>query len=443
MAYENIDFWYDGQMRRYLEQLVEAFSGYQFMTGYGPNGSPPQLKTVPCRMATTNRLVANILRNQSEASLNTVPMITIFQNGLKFRTADLQNPNHVDTLQVVERLVDANGHYTSERGNSYSVQRLMPMPYEMNIQVDIWTSTQECKYQLMEQILTIIAPSFDIQNSENPLDWTAKSTCYLEDVIWSSRGVEMGTEDTIDIATINLRLPMWLSAPAKVKRQRRIEEIITNITDGEAIGQGSLLVHTITTPEDYCVSVDGSKIILLTGTATERTAEGLLPSWADCLKLYGRYQSAVTQIRLHMSDDINSPYIGGTIQLDANNVNELSWTIDPATLPANTLTHLTALIYPMQTFPGHGLPSVADGARYLIMSDISGPSVAWEMLTAKESDIIERVNGVWVVKTHALGNTNLDYVLNSASGSQIRWTGQEWVLTIGGRYGPGYWRLAF
>ena len=109
---QTLDYFYDRQQLRFIEQIIRAFSGIQYMSG-ARAGLEPQLVTVPCRMATTNLTAASILRNQSEDTLLVTPMITVWQTDLKVRTEDLQNRNHVDSLQVVERAIDPlTGAYT-------------------------------------------------------------------------------------------------------------------------------------------------------------------------------------------------------------------------------------------------------------------------------------------------------------------------------------------
>ena len=49
---------------------------------------------------------------------------------------------------------------TSNCGNAYNVERIMPLPFNMELQVDIWTSNQKQKYQLSEQILLAMWPEF-------------------------------------------------------------------------------------------------------------------------------------------------------------------------------------------------------------------------------------------------------------------------------------------
>ena len=442
MTIRNYDYNYSGQMRRFLEQLVNAFSGFHYQPG-ARNGVAQAPRMVPCRMAQTSRMVANILRNASDNTLQAVPMITIAQSGLSGRRDAVQNPNHVDRVQVTERDI-VNGRYGTKAGNKYTVERIMPVPMEMQIQVDIWTSNLQQKHELIEQILPIIYPSFDIQNSENPLDWTSIATCYTEDVTWSSRAISVGTADEIDISTITLKLPMWITPPVKVKRQTLIKEIVTNVDDASTTDDqfvaGALLAQEITTPGNYHVYVDGDSIMLKNSKNGDLDASGNPLVWSDVLAIYGTLRPTVSRIMLHTTNDPEGPFVAGTLQYDAGRSNYLIWQIDPDTLPSNTLGSIIALIDPVTTFPGGIIPAAQEGDRYMILNDI-GPSQAWPSLTAHANDIVQYHLGHWIVSFNSRAIRTVNLVLNNYTGRQLRWTGSEWTMSIGGTYGQGMWRL--
>ena len=437
-------YWYDGQMRRFLEQIVRAFSGFSYQTGLQQDGQP-QTVMVPCRMALTSRTVANIINNLSENTLNTVPMITVYQSGLRGRQEDLQNPAFIDHLQVFERKV-TDGAYGSEKGNAYSVDRLMPLPFTMEVQVDIWTSNLDQKHQLAEQILTACYPSFQIQNSETAVDWTAITICFVEDDIqWTSQSVPVGTENQIEIMTFKLRLPIWLTPPAKVRTLHRIEEIIANIGQEVHTAHGSklgtLYERVIVTPGDLCINVDGNIVTLLAEHGHDTLPDGSMPSWDDLFRLYANpFRPGESELRLYLTHDIEGPFVAGVLQYGSA-PNQLYWTMDADTLPANTLQPVDAVIDPLRTAPGLGLPVATDGTRYLLISDI-GPSIAWSNLTAYANDIIEYKVGHWQVVFDSRTAVLKQYILNLYTNRQLYWNAREWVLSIDTFYGPGYWRLA-
>lgn len=453
-----LDFWYDGQQRRFLEQIVRAFSGFHYETGWRDN-TPPQQFMVPCRIASTDRMVANIIRNASENTLLSVPMITVHQTGLALRRDALGDTTHSESIHVTERAVDpVTGKYTAEKGRTYTVKRLMPRPFLMTVQVDVWTSNMLQKHQLSEQILTVITPDFYIQNSDNGIDWSAFTLMELDDISWSSRSIPVGTQDEIDVMTLTLKLPFWLSPPAQVKQQRLIQQIVTNISminqvntninqddiEGEFTGQPGARI--ITTPGNHFLRVEGNRLTLLGPRGGEKTPAGADYVWADLLSQYGALNPTISQIRLKTNPDLDQADtdIIGSIQPGAQ-PNELVFHIDIDTLPANTQPAINGVVDPLAVCPGNGLPNAVNGQRYLLINDVSDSLQAWGVLDAKANDIIQYQNGNWTVAFEAGAlppHPVPQYVLNLNSGRQLRWTGHDWVLTIDGDYPPGMWRLA-
>jgi hypothetical protein len=322
----------------------------------------------------------------------------------------------------------------------------MPLPFIMEVQVDIWTSNLDQKHQLAEQILVACYPQFQIQNSENALDWTAVTICFVEDDIqWTSQSVPVGTENQIEIMTFHLRLPIWLTPPAKVRTLRRIEEVIANIGQEVHTAHGSklgaLYERVIVTPGDLCVSVVGNVVTLLAAHGKETLPDGSVPTWDDLFHLYANpFSPGESELRLHLTKDIEGPFVAGVLQYGSA-PNQLYWIMDADTLPANTLQPVDAVIDPLRTAPGLGLPAVTEGTRYLLINDI-GPSQAWGNLTAHADDIIEYKIGRWQVVFDSRTVLLKQYVLNLYTNRQLFWNAREWILSIDTFYGPGYWRLA-
>ncbi len=446
------DYFYDAQIKRYLMQVVRAFSGFQYKAGSrGDVG--PTLHIVPCLPAKRNHQAAVIQRNASENTLLSVPMITVDLTNFEPNREQMQNPNHVDHVLATERAIDPiTGLYTGERGNSVTIERLMPRSFIMSVQVDIWTSTMDQKHQLLEQINTTIFPGFDIQNSDNALDWSSLTTATFESQIWTSLSIPIGTggENEIDVATINLKIPMWLSPPALLHRQTIIEQINTNINEAEKDENGviiptNLLATNVTTPGNHCIKVERGYITLLGDGAQSHDELGRAYEWDQLLADYGAVlKPSETKITLRstLSEDTSADIVG-TIQ-PTDDPNIVRWQPDVSTLPNNTIPGVTAIIDPNYSFPGDdNLAVPTNGQRYLITSDLAAPSVAWGTHTARAGSIIEYVSGQWTVSFNAIGHETVEYVVNRMTGRQLKWdTGrQEWVMALDGTYGTGYWRL--
>src|SRR5262249_11521890 len=149
---------------------------------------------------------------------------------------------------------------------------------------------------------------------------------------------------------------------------------------------GRVYEQVIVTPGDHMIMVDGNTVTLLAHKGHSTMPDGSVPSWSKLLKQYGVFRPNQSELRLMLTDDIEGPFCSGTLQA-GDAVNTLYWTINPATLPANTLLPVDAVIDPMRTNPTHGLPPPVDGTRYLLVSDI-GPSITWGQLKAVANDII-------------------------------------------------------
>lgn len=450
----SVDYFYDGQIRRFLNQVVRAFSGFQYEVVI--NGVK-QLKTVPVTPALQNKQVAAIMSNNSENVLLSTPAITVYIKGVEKNLERVQNPAHVSTVQVTEREFDTvTGKYTSNRGNSYTVERIMPHPLDVTIAVDIWTSNEFQKHQLFEQIYMAFNSDFDIQSSDNALDWTALSRMHLQDVNWSSRTIPIGSQDIIDVMTFTFLLPMWISPPAKVKEQHVIQQIIANIVEGseelakmeagatygdQYDSSGELMGRTIVTPGDYKIAIQGNEVMLLDNHGSQVDENGNPYDWQTLLYDYGKLIPAVSQLRLRanieQSDDLD---IIGTIQLDASRSNVLIWQVDLDTLPGNTLMPINGVIEPHVNYVGQGLPTPKEGDRYMILSSI-GPCEAWGNLVADVNDIVEFKNGAWVRVFDASSNTVVQYIVNLRSGKQLKFQDGQWIFAIDGEYNPGFWRL--
>ena len=103
MAGKNLDYWYDEQIKRYLIQIIRIFSNFQ-VREYTKNGV--KYNRVPARYGDANRMVAAILRKNSENVINSAPFISITIQSLQPARDRTHEPFLVDTTQVAEREFD-------------------------------------------------------------------------------------------------------------------------------------------------------------------------------------------------------------------------------------------------------------------------------------------------------------------------------------------------
>lgn len=455
-------FFYDEQIRRFLLQFARIFSNFSVQYGPVDGGPADTLIRVPVRYGDSSRQAQTVLQNNSASSLPSTPLMTFYITALDYDRPRIQEPYFVSKFAVRQRTYDADTEtYETTQGNAFTIERLMPVPYKLTINLDIWTSNTNQKFQLIEQIATLFNPSLEIQSTDNYLDWTSLSTVDLERVNWSSRSIPVGTENPIDILTMTFTLPIWISSPAKVKKLGVVERIIASVYDAngdanEAITNSDLLLGTRQkfTPYNYQVLLIGNKLQCLKQSAVvipsnDNTNPQTNPPsnllWQAVAGMYGVLRPGVSQVRLDSPWDDTE--VIGTVSFDPTDDRFLLFDVDTDTIPQNTLPPIDAVIDPLISAPGVGLPAASSGQRYLILNDIGDynnpvPGSAWGVIQAKTNDIIQFDGSMWQVSFEAgVHYNNVQYVTNITTNLQYRWSGHEWVKSYEGLYPGGEWSL--
>ncbi|ASV44717.1 tail sheath [Agrobacterium phage Atu_ph07] len=453
-----LDYFYDGQIRNYMLQFLRIFQSIHYSVRNDSDGNPV-LKKIPAKFALKDALVGAILSNNSSNTAVSFPQITAYIDNLSVSPNRRQTPNHIDQVDIVEREYDAmNNSYLKTRGATYSAKRFMPVAYDMTMKVEIWTTNDNQKHQIMEQLLVLFNPSIDIQSNTNAVDWSSLTIVELTDTLWSSRSIPIGdTTTTVDSSVLTFNVPIWINPPAKIMKYNIIEQIVTNINHmDEALvrensdpqtaamywSESDLLSRIIVTPGNHLISVDNSKITLLGAYGSLKTDGGLLHDWNALIEDYGTLRPGISQIRLKTSEFIEDfeTDIVGTFELDPNEPNKISWAVDPMSLPSNTLPNVKGVIDPNKTYLGTGLPLPTLGDRYIIVGEIR-PSNIWGDLTADANDIIVFDGTKWVKIFDASEEENVQFILNLQSGIQYKFVKGVWEYAVNKKYPPGYWRI--
>ena len=457
---------YEGQVRKFLTQFIRILSNFSVETGTGKDGEV-NLRAVPVVYGDPTRQVANIIRNNSENTLQYAPRIAAYVRELNYDRERMQNPYHIEKQHLRERGIDSDGNYTNEMGAGYTVEKVMPSPFRMEVSADIWTTNTDQKLQIMEQILYLFNPDFEIQKTDNYIDWTSLSYVELTGTTFSSRTIPVGADSEIDVATLTFSMPIWLSPPVKVKKLGVVQKIIMSIYDddgGIAKGliDGELVSRSFITPNNFGLLVTGNQLRLLgtTGVNVKSGGDGFQTganepnnfdpfetfgpavNWKVLLDQYGKVTNGTSQIRLSQPDGNE---IIGTIATTTLDDTILLYTIDGDTIPSNSLTAVKKIINPATFDPG----TPANGDRYLVINDVgdstaSFQSATWGTLVASVGDIIEYNSSTskWNVAFDASNpDSTQHYVTNLNTGIQYRFNGTEWVKSYEGVYTQGNWSI--
>lgn len=466
-----MQWFYDGQIRRYLTQMVRMLSNFYYKTGDGT------LIQVPVMYGDMTRQVANIIRENSENKLPSVPRIALYITGIEMDKERLSDPTFVSKKTVRERAFDpVTQKYLDKQGKNYTVERIMPTPYKLKVNADIWTSNADQKLQIFEQIAVLFSPSIEIQTTDNYFDWTSLSVVDLDNINFSSRTIPVGTESEIDVLSLSLTTPIWISPPAKVKKMGIITNIITSIFNEEKgtidLGlsmpeltpydtsnagrfdrDGGNTTETLydsqvvsTTYQQFGVFVKNKTAKLVSNNSSAKE------NWWEVLTIHpGTYSANYSKIYLTRIDlDIS---IVGTFVFNAINNSILNVTWDVDTFPSDTIIEgRTSVDYVIDPKRFNPTSVKSNGIRMLLVDDVgdmnaeNGPS-AWKQndgsdFYASANDIIEWDGTQWrIVFNSAEPVLEKVFVTNLNTKVQYVWNGIEWTESINGYYPPGSWRL--
>ena len=462
---------YDGQVRRYLTQMMRILANFPVQDGKGVQ------KEVPVTYGDLTRQVANIIRENSENKLPSAPRIAVYLTGLELDKDRLTDSTYTRKTNIRERAYDNEaGEYLNTLGKNYTVERLMPTPYMMRVNADIWTSNTDQKLQLLEQILVLFNPSLEMQTTDNFIDWTSITVVNLENVQWSNRSVPVGVDSEIDIATLTFSVPIYISPPTKVRKMGVITNIITSMFD-ESLGtiedgvSTPILNAYDDTPRSGATQNEfGRKAqsetaaemantnyntygAFVDGDAAQLYSNGIVgnKNWREIFEaLPGTYAADVSRIFFTSTD--NASTATGTFTLSPFDETKILINWDTDSFPSDTViagrTSIDYIINPTNFNPS-GIKT--NGVRLLLLEDIGSEDatefpVAWQNadttgLVASANDIVEWNGSKWNIVFDASATTEITYTTNLNTSVQYRFNNGEWLLSIDGDYPVGTWRV--
>lgn len=445
------------------------------MSNFAYKDAKGQLVQVPVRYGDMSRQVSQILKKNSENTIPSAPFISCYIKELKYDRDRMQDPTFVSKINIRERAFDQNNQeYLNTQGSNYTIERMMPSPFKLVLATDIWATSTDQKLQIWEQLIIFFNPSFEIQTTDNYVDWTSLSVVTLDDIIWSSRTVPQGVTEDIDIMSLTFHTPVWITAPAKVKKLGVITKIISNIFSNSTQGTIGAVYDQIGAAEmfgnispDATITVTPGNFDLLVLNSTARlikpnglgenidvTSPKNTASWLKILDLYpGKFRAGISQLRFAQADNNE---VVAYASLDPSDDFAMRLTIDLDTVPGNTTIAgrgtVDAVINP-DTYNPIG---VVTSTRYLILEDInnnaqygqpgySGPT-AWKNTDSSDfqafaNDIIEWDGSAWNIVFSSAATHGVIYITNSYTNTQYKWENNVWSKSYEGVYDAKLWRL--
>lgn len=215
------NYWYDGQLRQYLLQFVSIFHGLQVQTGIG-ECDVPEFISVPIVVGNKDRVVAAIMSGNTQNRTFALPTMSAYMTGIGRADERRRAPGLVD-----QRVTMKTGGIFPE--DLTVIKRVMPVPYNMTLELAIYASNTQQMHQILEQILVLFNPDLQIQKSDGPFDWTKITNVTLDDIA-NDENYPAGTERRMIVWTLTFTMPVWIGIPMGIKDDL-VRKIIIQIGD--------------------------------------------------------------------------------------------------------------------------------------------------------------------------------------------------------------------
>lgn len=219
---------YNKQFERYLSQFKRVMSGFQVRDGVERDGSvhPRRVKVVYGSMS---RVVSKVF-NRKEFTNAALPIMGMHLTGIEKDQENTKNYHHVDHVA-----------YEQAGGEKKAFKRLIGPAFSLSVSVDIYASSHEEMFSILEQILLIFNPRVAIQTDNSVLN-----SDYLTEIILDSINNDVnyptGTDAQIVMQSLTFRLPVRLAYPVDMDASL-IEEITARIVADSGDGLEEDIIH--------------------------------------------------------------------------------------------------------------------------------------------------------------------------------------------------------
>jgi hypothetical protein len=310
-------------------------------------------------------------------------------------------------------------------------------------------------------------PSLELQTTDNYLDWTSLSTLYLTSTNFTSRTIPAGAESEIDVCTLDFEIPIYITAPAKVKKLGIVQSVIANVfgESGEIVDLEQLIYNrapgsvakiasnryrvllfksntgNLTDNQYDLTLVNPDSAVISLGLAQQEYKNGEPIEWDRILEVQGGYVPGSDVFFLKEDDS----EIVGTFVINPLDRSVLAVTLDPDTYPANTdiasaietRGTVDAIIdpykyNPLEVYGTHA--AIPVGLRFLMLEDVNnsanrGGFIEYPSNPADSTNVPYRGPQAW----RELSNDDSSWENQDGTdpvitaNSIIEWTGTGWT----------------
>ncbi len=231
-------YFYNRQVKRYIGVFMAAFAGLQVETGKRDDGQTRFLN-VPVVYGSKDRVVASILADHTQNKPIRLPTMSVYLRGMDLA---LDRQKGMGMVRNTPHVPDG-GLLPDDVVN---LKQRMPVPYDLDLELSIYTSNMDQHLQIVEQIIMMFDPSIQIERSDAPYDW-AKNVVITMRNIEFDENYPAGTERRKVQSSIRFTMPAWIETPAQYRNdlvktiKLRIQAIadMAAFVDSVAVAQDS------------------------------------------------------------------------------------------------------------------------------------------------------------------------------------------------------------
>lgn len=203
-------YYYNQQLKKFIVGFANIFTGLKVRTGKDGCGEVSEIE-VPLIYGSRDRVVSAIGASNTQNKQYTLPMMACYQTGLELDPNRMKGVNQVDRRSYLEQ----GGVFPDD---VKSIKRVMPVPYNMQMELSIHASNTDQLYQILEQILILFDYDLQLQFNDAPFDWSRVTSLFLTGIN-NEENYPLGIDRRILIWTLQFNLPIWLSPPIEIRNE--------------------------------------------------------------------------------------------------------------------------------------------------------------------------------------------------------------------------------
>jgi hypothetical protein len=208
-------YFYNSQLATYFVQFMAIFQLLKVKTGKQANGEPTFIN-VPVEYGSKDRVAVAIKNDNTQNLPMRLPRMSAYMTELKVSPLRRKGVGFETAHSFLPR-----GELIPD--GVKVIHQYMPIPYDITMELSVYSSNLFQRLQILEQILMLFDPDIQIQRSDAEFDWTKITILQLNGVTFEENYPAL-TDRRMIIDTFTFNVPIWITPPAKIK-----EDFVKNI----------------------------------------------------------------------------------------------------------------------------------------------------------------------------------------------------------------------